>query len=128
MGVIVGGIIGGGFANVKELGFWIKMNCLVDDQSVQSIKQWAYNYTPNMYDNVHTMEDGEIFVDRRNWPACIAALNPNYVFVHPKTAKATDLVYGGGFCHWGLCIGPQKDDQTGLSLLRSDAWIWVQKE
>ncbi|MCC6682372.1 MAG: hypothetical protein IT445_15840 [Phycisphaeraceae bacterium] len=56
---------------------------------------------------------------RSSWPAPIAALQPSYVFVYPD--DSIDLVWGGGFGHWGLYLHGNGPPQ---SVMLSNSLVW----
>ena len=70
---------------------------------VSAIRAWASDVI-----EAHTPGDRRspiLSPDRDDWPACIRSLYPNMVTVSIQT-KTVHVIYGSGFGHWGMSIGP----------------------
>jgi hypothetical protein len=114
------GILGGGLAATHEIGFWLKMNYIAD---VGAIRQWEQNYQVAPDDKPYR-ETG-VFIPYSKWPPCVRKLDPGMVVYLPRT-KTVDLVYGGGFGHWGLTVAPKASSHTSGISLSSGAWVWME--
>lgn len=94
------------------------------EADVPAIRAWAQNYEPTSQDQ--TVFEGEsVFVRRDRLPDCIVKLKPGMVQFSLKT-KTVHLIFGGGFGHWGLTVGPKGTPPHGdyCLPLEDGAWVW----
>jgi len=102
-------------------GFWIHMKVWTD---VEAIRSWGVSCELDGGES-ETLSKGSVFIDRDRWPRSIRWLGPNMVVLGLKD-RSVNLVYGGGFGHWGLTVGPKRTGPFGefTILLEDGAWVW----
>lgn len=108
-----------GLITVFKAGFWCKMNCTAD---IESIRGWAADYTPRTDDRPGVSdEEGAYIVHKNNWPEQIRKLEPGQVVYNPM--DKTVIV---DYWYWGMLIGPKGAQCPRFKSwpLRSGAWIW----
>ncbi|MHC4715442.1 MAG: hypothetical protein ACYS5V_00585 [Planctomycetota bacterium] len=103
---------------------------MAQQANVAAIRTWAQSYTVSPLDTSYG--PGSVDVGQARWPTCIGELDPQFVWYDPQD-KVVVLVYGGGFGHWGLTVGPrgatpgQFPDiplQDHVLPLADGAWVW----
>ncbi len=109
-----------GYVTMTE-GFWIHMKVWAD---VEAIRTWGVSYELDG-EEPETLSEGSVFVDRGRWPRSIRWLGPNMVVLELRD-RSVNLVYGGGFGHWGLTVGPKRTEPPGdfTIPLEDGAWVW----
>jgi len=95
---------------------------------VEAIRDWAGSYEPGPGDSP-TLHGGGLDIARSNWPGCVRLLGPNYVGLRYED-RSVDLVYGSGFGHWGLYVGPKGAKACGgyTAAVEDGAWVWHEPE
>ena len=92
---------------------------------IASIRAWADAYQPTPDDN-RTIGGKDVFVSREKWPECIRRLDPEMVLYTPDK-RCVHIIFGGGFGHWGLSVGPKGVPALGREYklpLEDGAWVW----
>jgi hypothetical protein len=94
------------------------------EADIPSIRAWAETFQPSA-ENRPTIWGGGVFIDNKQWPECIKKLNPNVV-QYSTEDKTMHLIFGGGFGHWGLSVGPKGTPTYGdyTLPLEDGAWVW----
>jgi hypothetical protein len=104
-------------------GFWIHTKVWTD---VEAIRSWGMSCELDGGES-ETLSKGSVFIDRDKWPRSIRWLGPNMVVLELKD-RSVNLVYGGGFGHWGLTVGPKRTGPFGdfTIPLEDGAWVWCE--
>jgi type II secretory pathway pseudopilin PulG len=110
-----------------------------EQADVAGIRAWAAEYKPDPNaSRWDTLDGNEGFdVPQERWPEAIRRLQPNYVSF-TTDSKCVHLVFGGGFGHWGLVVGPKGsapcsgntlllEDRAWVRTLGDGTWFWVQR-
>ena len=91
---------------------------------IPAIRAWAAAYEPAS-DATPTLSGNGVFVYRNELPDCITTLGTGIV-QYTTGDKTVHLIFGGGFGHWGLSVGPKgTQPYGGYTLpLEDGAWVW----
>lgn len=119
-------LLGFGGSNTHSLGFSLRMGRSAD---VPAIQAWAKAYHFNFPIDPDA-EYSEIVIQNNEWPPCVRALKPSSVWIRPKT-RNVELVYGGGFGHWGVRIynGPsEKNHSDDKPIFGGKAFFFEQQQ
>ena len=93
--------------------------------NVTAIRNWALRYQP-------IEPDQWVGVPREDWPPSIAELEPRHVR-YCRARRRVRLVWGGGFGHCGITVGPLGDaagpDSDAYTIaLENGAWVWHERQ
>jgi len=91
---------------------------------IASIRDWSRAYQPPS-DAEATLSGNGVFVPAEQWPEAIRRLNPEMV-QYTLGDKCVHIIFGGGFGHWGLTVGPKGTTPYGdrTRSLEDGAWVW----
>lgn len=92
--------------------------------NIEAIRAWAISYEPSA-DDAPTLWGGGVFVAEAKWPRCIAELQCQMVQFTGRD-HVVHIIFGGGFGHWGLSVGPKGTEPYGdyVKPLQDGAWVW----
>ena len=68
---------------------------MLAEADIEAIRAWNAN-----------LSERSGFMDEGLWPACVKELSPRYV-LFTDNGEAVKLIFGGGFDHWGIVVGPE---------------------
>jgi hypothetical protein len=91
---------------------------------IEAIRAWAISYQPSA-DDAPTLWGSGVFVAETKWPRCIAELQCQMV-QFTTDDRVVHIIFGGGFGHWGLSVGPKGTEPYGdyVKGLKDGAWVW----
>ena len=98
-----------------------------EEADIAAIRAWVDTRFPASAASTNPAYEAPVVIPPDEQPACIRRISGFHTALYWPAKRELDLVFGGGFGHWGLTVAPEGTPmpESGHFLpLEDGAWVW----